>query len=201
MFFGRAAINLQDIIFGQLTNPDFDVATGLENAVTDVASVFADLASVGATNILVPLIPDLGLTPIIRQGGPPLAAATLLTSTFDQLLDDALQDIINSSSNLNLFRFDSAEFLNTIVSDPAIFGFTNTSGSCYSEFVQPGGVTCTNPDEFIFWDGFHPTAAVHEILGNRIAAVVISEPGGIYLIILGILGLRLARKNTLIESS
>lgn len=44
---------------------------------------------------------------------------------------------------------------------PAAFGYTNVISACMS-----GSRACGNPDQFLFWDGIHPTTAAHRILGE-----------------------------------
>jgi phospholipase/lecithinase/hemolysin len=41
--------------------------------------------------------------------------------------------------------------------------------------VSSGGTlvsTCDDPDTFVWWDGLHPTAAVHVAIGADIAAAL-----------------------------
>ena len=37
-------------------------------------------------------------------------------------------------------------------------------------YVTP--FTCANPDEFLFWDGIHPSKAVHTIVSQEAATVL-----------------------------
>ena len=46
-----------------------------------------------------------------------------------------------------------------IVEVPTIFV---TTGTCLT-----GTKACGNPDQFLFWDGIHPTTAAHRILAQR----------------------------------
>ena len=48
------------------------------------------------------------------------------------------------------------------ITHPAAFGFTNVINGCLS-----GSRICGKPDEFLFWDGIHPTTAAHRVLGER----------------------------------
>lgn len=49
----------------------------------------------------------------------------------------------------------------TILSDPCCGTSTETSGHCV-----PGNVPCSNRDEYLFWDSFHPTEAATLISAN-----------------------------------
>jgi len=43
--------------------------------------------------------------------------------------------------------------------------------ACVTPFVPP--FTCGSPDEFLFWDGIHPTKAVHGIIAQEAASVLL----------------------------
>lgn len=64
-----------------------------------------------------------------------------------------------------------------MIADPAAFGLTNvTDPACpgYGFVSEPdaGDTVVPNPEEYIFWDGIHFTAVVHEIFGNAAADLV-----------------------------
>ncbi|MDE2000230.1 MAG: PEP-CTERM sorting domain-containing protein [Burkholderiales bacterium] len=44
---------------------------------------------------------------------------------------------------------------------------------------------CANPDNYLFWDGVHPTAAAHQVLGQAFAAAV-PEPESYALLLAGL---------------
>lgn len=60
--------------------------------------------------------------------------------------------------------------MNEIIAGPAAFGLSNVTAACVTPNVAP--FTCQNADEFLFWDGIHPTKAGHAILAERAAAII-----------------------------
>ena len=51
-------------------------------------------------------------------------------------------------------------------SNPAQYGLTNVNTPCFSGAIDRPGTVCANPDEYLFWDSVHPTAAAHQIFGD-----------------------------------
>jgi phospholipase/lecithinase/hemolysin len=70
--------------------------------------------------------------------------------------------------NLPFYSFGSRFLdINTIfvplVLNPALFGFSNSTSSALATIPFP-----THPDDYVFWDGFHPTTKVHLITAKFI---------------------------------
>ena len=60
--------------------------------------------------------------------------------------------------------------LTDIVGDPEAFGLTDVTSACVTPNIPP--FICDRPDEFLFWDGIHPTKAVHDIIAQEAAAAL-----------------------------
>ena len=178
--------DLTDIIETVNTDPSFDPLPSVENVISNIAEIVESLAAANAKSILVPNVPNLGLVPLITGGGPPVADATALSALFNTGLAAAIDDIDTLFPDTDLFEFDAFSLLTEAFLDPAAFGFTNVTDACYSEFVVSGGTICTNPDEFLSWDGFHPTTATHQILA---ANMTVPIPAAVWLFGSGLLGL------------
>jgi outer membrane lipase/esterase len=152
----------------QGVNPPGDIASSVGN----VLNIVTTLAAAGAQNFLVANLPDIGLTPDAIAGGPAAqAGATFLSTTFNNNLAANLPGLA-SGLGINIITLDVFGFLNNAIANAPANGFTNTNSACYVS----GPTACANPNEYIFWDGIHPTAAAHALLGDFATAAVIPVP-------------------------
>lgn len=190
------ANNLRDALLG---NP-LDAPAAITNAIGDLHGILTDLIAAGAQTILVPNVPNLGLTPQVAGFGPgAVAFATALTLNFNA----ALEPMLNSFTGVTIIPLNTFGFFQELVAHPGNFGLSDVTSRCYTGDDQTftgGGTICSTPDTFLFWDGVHPTAAVHALIADR-ALAALPEPGSFVLFASGLAGLALwyrskARKNS-----
>lgn len=146
-----------------------DYLQGTNNAnlpVENMARAIASLAGVGAKNILVANLPDLGQLPATRTGVNS-ARLTALTQGHNQGLRRAVKVLNQQHSGLKIATLDANALYREAITSPAKYGLTNVTSACLS-----GGGVCGSPDRFLFWDGIHPTTAAHKILGEAAFAIV-----------------------------
>jgi outer membrane lipase/esterase len=54
-----------------------------------------------------------------------------------------------------------------VINNGEAFGFTNATEACVEPNIAP--FKCDAPDQYLFWDGIHPTKAGHAFLGQAAA--------------------------------
>jgi phospholipase/lecithinase/hemolysin len=147
--------------------PNPEVSVG--NLKTAVESLF----NVGARNFLVPNLPDLGKTArALTLGSEASSNLTALTNAHNFSLATTLNDLSQSLTDINLVPLDVYSLLNDAIANPTAFGFTNVTQACLDPVTL---IPCTNPNEYLFWDGIHPTTVTHEQLSEFALTALMAE--------------------------
>ena len=137
----------------------------LADAVTTIADNIIALGVQGARNFLVPNVPNLGVVPAISELGSDAATlATQLSFGFNLALENALSSI-EMALPVNITRFDVFALISGVVAMPDAFGLTNATDACLTPKVKKHAV-CKHPDDYLFWDGIHPTRVGHNLLAE-----------------------------------
>ncbi|MFK8030502.1 MAG: SGNH/GDSL hydrolase family protein [Gammaproteobacteria bacterium] len=159
------------------------------NAAASMAQMITDLAAAGATNFFVPSLPDIGLTPEALSGGAPGGTAEEISAASAQHNANLAAEIANLEATLgiNIISFDLGGIFTDVIADPGAFGITNTNEACIL-------TECLDPDSYLFFDGIHPTAAVHQVMGQlafeSLTQVPVPAALPLFLAALGVFGVR-----------
>lgn len=125
----------------------------------------------GARDFLIVNVPNLALTPAVRAAGPVAqGAATAFTNAFNGGLNQAL-NTLSALPGIRLRRLDANAILTGIVADPARVGLTEVEAACIT-FGVVQNPFCRRPNDYLFWDGIHPTKAGHAIVAQAAANVL-----------------------------
>jgi len=191
--------NLQDIANGRTTDVLGQPIPNVGQTLSDIFGLLDGLYAEGARHLLVPNVANLGRVPRVLERGPGAAAAvTALVMGFNGGLTSTLDFFEATHPGVDLIRFDSFGTFENTIANAASFGLTNTTERCYTGDdlgFTGGGTVCANPEQYLFWDGIHPTSVAHRILGEAMLTAV-PEPASFVLIGVGLSALALLRRRT-----
>jgi phospholipase/lecithinase/hemolysin len=179
------------------------IGTDIGAIVQNIDTAINTLASLGAKNFLVVTVPDLGATPDALIAGVS-GAASALSAGFDNTLVNGSSPLpslaaIAAGDGINIAVLNTYLLLDSIVADPALYGLTDVTDPCLTGEVNfAGGTPCATPNQYLFWDGDHPTAAGQALVADAALALVTPEPASVALIaggLIGIFGLFLLRRR------
>jgi phospholipase/lecithinase/hemolysin len=153
------------------------------------------LYTAGARNILVGNLPDIGRTPLAVAGGPTVVAgATALTNLFNATLWSFLDADEAADANLDLDRLDLFASFNSVLANPALYGFDNVTAPCKLGPLGVPGPVCATPDSYLFWDAFHPSAHGHRLIAE-VALAAVPEPANLVLVVVALMAMLSVRRS------
>ncbi|MFB8787366.1 MAG: SGNH/GDSL hydrolase family protein [Potamolinea sp.] len=138
-----------DYLFGNATNP--------QQPVENLSKAVTTLANVGAKNIMVLNLADLGKLPRTRntQFSTQLS---MLTNAHNASLSTTVKTLSRQlSPKTNIMLVDVNTLFKTVSQFPGVFGFTNVTDACFTN-----NTVCAKPDQYLFWDDIHPTTSAHK---------------------------------------
>jgi len=151
----------------------------LFGAVNSIDSNIRAIYAAGARKFLVWNAPDIGLIPAMRildNTGGVSQFATAISGLFNVLLVNAVYGPggLNQLEDIEIEIFDAYGIIQSLVynidNQADYYGLTDVTSTCVQPKEPP--FHCKNPDEYLFWDGIHPTKAVHAILAQKAAELL-----------------------------
>jgi phospholipase/lecithinase/hemolysin len=161
--------DVRDAVITTLLNGDGNAH--VTSAVDAIGDGIAALYAAGARKFFVWNSPNIALTPAIGilDGLVPVDVRGLalgLTLLFNATLQAELLTLA-ALPGIEILDFDAFQTLNGFVAAPGQFGLSVVDAPCVTPNLAP--FHCDTPDEYLFWDGVHPTKAVHALLAEAAA--------------------------------
>jgi outer membrane lipase/esterase len=144
----------------------------IQTPLASLANSIAALYAHGARRFLLLNVPNLARAPSVRLLDQQVPGAGALASQLSQVFNAGLTDVVqyaNGLSGADARVVDIHALLEAIVASPATYGFQNATDACVTPGAPP--FQCGQPDTYVFWDGVHPTRAVHALIAQRAIAV------------------------------
>jgi thermolabile hemolysin len=155
---------------------DFEAGLTPQQTSAAIETEVVALREAGAKHLLLLTVPDISLTPeVIAGGGAEVQAARQFVATANSLIRARVL-IVALLLGLDLKLVDINPLLTELVYTPSALGFTNSVGAAYNTTT---GVVVHHPNDYVFWDGFHPTTRVHYLAAQLIyqsAAALAASP-------------------------
>jgi phospholipase/lecithinase/hemolysin len=131
--------------------------------ISNISLALNTLVGIGAQNILVFNLSDLGQIPAATIDDRNPATLSKSTNEFNLGLATTVSDL-SQNPNLNIIPIDTFSLFN----QASALGFTNVTESCLSrlDICNPGN------NKFLIWDDFHPTTAAHKVIADTALAAI-----------------------------
>lgn len=166
--------DLRDAVAVAVTGGDGGAV--IKEALTSIEDNLAALYGAGARKFLVWNAPNIQISPAIHILDTLIPGAgqqaKLLTITFNAGLDSLLKSL-KGSRRIEIVRFDLYQKINEMIANPGAIGVSVVDATCVIPNGQPS--ECQTPDAFFFWDGIHPTRAVHAMVAVQVALTLAGE--------------------------
>ena len=158
--------------------PDVNQASIIfQDALTSIASNMAFLYATGARRFLLLNVADIGNIPsiLILDSLPGYGGIAQIATQFSQQFNGYLHSIVEglraTLPEIEIVEFDVFGTVDSVIqgviNNGEAFGFTNATEACVEPNIAP--FKCDAPDQYLFWDGIHPTKAGHAFLGQTAA--------------------------------
>ena len=159
--------------FQRILNTDQRLVTpeDIENSVGNIATGIVALhENFHARMFLVPNMPPVHLTPYGQSLPPEVQESlALLNAGFNAALEQALVRVENAYRKVTILRLDASGLTADLVADPEAYGLTNVTEPAFDAST---GTVVDNPDEYLSWDGFHPTVAGHALFAQAAMDII-----------------------------
>ena len=122
------------------------------------------LINAGATQILVPNLPPLGVSPLLNGSPATSVPATAASALFNTWLATGIAVLRDFYPRRHIYSLDVFSAVSQVVASPASFGLTNVTSPSQGQPVDP--------DTYLFWDTTHPTTRGHNIIAGKAASLL-----------------------------
>ncbi len=145
---------------GASASPTAAIAPVAQAAAMDVNFLVNNIAQAGAGTILVTNLPKLSLTPQFRTT-PAAPLADYAVTTFNTALLAGLNTTAAAQPGTNIIMVDLFKINDTLAANPGAFGVSNATQPCFNQVTL---TLCSNPGDYFYFDGVHPTTKGHAVI-------------------------------------
>jgi phospholipase/lecithinase/hemolysin len=157
-------VPLDDLCVIWIGANDFAAGVAPQQTVANIRRGISTLARAGAEHFIVVDVPDISQTPVVKAAGAAQKAREFVAAVNVLLAIEVPLSAWLERVSINLVDIN-AIFI-PIVLNPFFFGFSNSVGAAFDP--GPPARLASAPDQYVFWDEFHPTTRVHRLAAQFI---------------------------------
>ena len=124
-------------------------------------------------------LPRLSITPQFR-GTVAAPLADYAVTQFNSALATNLASVAAANANTNIIQVDLLATSDALAANPEAFGIKNATGACFN-----GVTVCSNPNEYFYFDGVHPTTKGHSLMAAMVEDYIYYGTFGTRMAVLG----------------
>ncbi|KAI9115609.1 hypothetical protein K1719_013278 [Acacia pycnantha] len=141
----------------------------------------AELYEAGARKISIAGLPPMGCLPLERTrnfmfGSECVKEHNLVATDFNVKLQDLVMEMNQKLLGIQLVFSNPYDIMWDIVENPDSFGFEDVATACCGTGLfemsfscdKYNPFTCSDANEYVFWDAFHPTHKANSIIANHL---------------------------------
>lgn len=188
-------------------NDSFFLTTGTQMEIDSIAgaaaanirTIIENLHAIGGTQFLVPNQPGVSLAELYAFDITPIPSIGLaFAQAFNLALDTELDTARANLESVNIIELDIFSLTQSILADPTSFGISDVTNPCVT-FGANSTLTgsCSNPEDFYFFDSLHPTSTGHELWSQAALGALVPIPPAVWLFgsSLVVIATRFRRRN------
>lgn len=167
----------------------FEVEKTLNDVNYGLVQGLKRLVNKGAQHILVLNLPDLGRIPAANEFNS-VAELAYFAKQHNAALDVSMADLKSTYPAVNWYYFDMNQAFAHVLDNPAEYGFTNITGTCFDASINENTkksvlkmVASVKPklgqnacEGYLFFDLVHPSALAHKVMAEK-AKVMLDAAG------------------------
>lgn len=157
--------DMRDAVLALAVGQPAEALQILEEALQAIVGSIQTLHAAGARKFLLWNMPNIGATPALS----PTPLAGFADSFAQQFNIDLATALSTALSGIDIAVLDVYGKIGAVVAQPGDFGLTNATQACISVEAP---FSCAQPNDHLFWDGIHPSAAGHAIIAHEAGAAL-----------------------------